>query len=432
MGKEWSRPLAERMRPKSFKNFVGQEHLLGPGKVIRNLAERGNVGSIIFWGPPGTGKTTLAELLAMETGRHFVTMSAVNDGVKELRKAVDRAMGELERNSRGTILFIDEIHRFNKGQQDAILPWVEKGVVSFLSATTENPAFQINSALRSRCRVFKLRPLSFENIQRVLERALREPVQGFGNLKREIEKEAMELLVLKSNGDCRFALNALEAAVLSFPEDKTGKGLVTLKLVEEILQSSLPLYDKSGSAHFDHASAFQKSMRGSDPDAALYWLGKMIVAGEDPEFIARRMIITASEDVGNADPVALLLAVSSAEAAVKTGWPEARIPLAQAASYIACAPKSNAVIKGIDSVIHDISEKGESFGVPEHLKPSNSYKSGRHEEKKYKYPPSFPGSFVLQDYLPNELRHRRYYKPEGEGREAKIKERIRKLWPQKE
>lgn len=420
-------PLAHRMRPQSLEELKGQEHLLAQGTPLRQLIEADSVGSLIFWGPPGCGKTTLAYIISHLTKRRFAKLSAVTAGVKDLRELVRIAGHELSLKGRQTTIFIDEIHRFNKVQQDAILPHVEQGTISLIGATTENPAFEVIPSLRSRCRIYRLEPLSAEDIRHIAHQALQDKDRGLGGENITLEPAALEHMLVYANGDARLALNALEAASGAVKPDNQGRKLIDKQLMEGILQQAALLYDKAGDEHYDHASAYQKSMRGSDPDAAVYWLGKMIAGGEDPRFIARRLMVTAAEDVGNADPQALILATSAALATEKLGWPEARLPLTQATLYVACAPKSNSTITAIDKVLSDIEKQGKSYPVPPHLK-SAQYKDAKEYGfgVDYKYPHSYPGHFIEQDYLPEELSGSTYYEPGDEGFEEIIKERLKK------
>ena len=421
-------PLAHRMRPQSLKEFKGQEHLLAQGQPLRQLIEADSIGSLILWGPPGCGKTTLAHIISRLTQRRFAKLSAVSAGVNDLRQLARIAEQELNLKGRQTIIFIDEVHRFNKTQQDALLPYVEQGTINLIGATTENPAFEVIPPLRSRCRIYRLEPLSLEDIRYIIHQALQDKERGLGQESIVLEPAAQEHIVAYANGDARLALNALEAAAGAAKPDKQGRKLIDQRVVEGILQQASLLYDKAGDEHYDHASAYQKSLRGSDPDAAVYWLGKMIAGGEDPRFIARRLMVTAAEDVGNADPQALILATAAAFATERLGWPEARLPLTQATLYVACAPKSNSTITAIDKVLADIEKQGKSYPVPLHLK-SAQYK----DAKKYgfgvgyEYPHSYPGHFIEQDYLPRELLGSIYYEPGDAGLEKVIKDRLVKL-----
>ncbi len=418
-------PLAHRMRPQSLSELWGQEHLLAQGQPLRQLIESDALGSLILWGPPGCGKTTLAHIISLLTKRRFAKISAVNSGVNDLRQLVRIAEQELKIKGRQTIVFIDEIHRFNKAQQDAILPYVEQGSINLIGATTENPAFEVIPALRSRCRIYRLNPLTSEDLQHIIDTSLQDEERGLGKQNITLEPDAKEHLIMYANGDARLALNALEAAVGAAKPDRQGQKVINRQIVEGILQQAALLYDKAGDEHYDHASAYQKSLRGSDPDAAVYWLGKMIAAGEDPRFIARRLMVTAAEDVGNADPQALILATAAAGAAEKLGWPEARLPLTQASLYVACAPKSNSTIIAIAKVLADIEKQGKSYPVPLHLK-SAQYKAAKEYGfgVGYKYPHAYPGNFVKQEYLPTELLGSTYYVPGNEGFEKNIKHRL--------
>jgi putative ATPase len=421
-------PLAARMRPRTLEEFVGQTHLVGPGRIVRRLIEHGTPASLILYGPPGTGKTSLAAVLAQELGAHFVPLNAVTSGVAEVRRVIQEAEDRLRFTGKRTILFIDEIHRFNRAQQDQLLPAVEQGTVVLIGATTQNPFFDVTATLLSRTRVLRLEPLRSSEIRTLVERALRDPERGLGQEQVELTEEAMRHLVEAANGDARVALNALEVAVQTTPAGPDGVRRVGLGEMEEALQRRVIRYDKSGDEHYDVVSAFIKSLRGSDPDAAVYWLVRMLAAGEDPRFVARRMVIHAAEDVGLTDPMALLVAVAAAWAVESVGMPEAEIPLAQAALYIACAPKSNAVVRALSRARSDL-ERRPAQPVPPHLRDA-SYPGARvlgHGEG-YLYPHDFPGGFVEQDYLPENLRGRIYYEPTGRGMEAEIRRRLRQLW----
>ncbi len=413
-------PLAHRMRPVKLDDFKGQEHLLAQGKPLRALIESDRVGSLIFWGPQGCGKTTLAYIISRYTKSRFEILSAVSAGVKELRQVVNIAKVKLNINQQKTILLIDELHRFSKVQQDAILPYVEEGIINLIGATTENPIFEVISALRSRCRIYQLKALSSEDIRGIIKQALADKKHGLADDNISLDTDALENIVVYANGDARAALNALEVAANLVKSNSTESKMIDRKLTEEVLQQVSLLYDKAGDEHYDHASAYQKSMRGSDPDAAIYWLGKMIACGEDPRFIARRLMVTAAEDVGNADPRALILAAAAAGAAEKLGWPEARIPLSQATLYVACAPKSNSTIRAIDEALCDIQKQGKSYPVPLHLKsiPFNAH-------IKYKNPHYDPPGAANQTYLPTELLDRKYYVAENIEFETRTKKTTR-------
>lgn len=422
-GQRTGRPLAEKIRPAKLSDFVGQEHLLGPGKLLRQMADSGRLHSLILWGPPGSGKTTLAQILARAAGAHAVHFSAVSSGVKELKKVIEEAE-RLHRLGKPTVLFVDEIHHFNKAQQDTFLPHVEKGTLILLGATTENPSFEVIPPLLSRCQVVVLHPLSPEAIGTIIDRVLRDPESGMGDPKVELSPEGRAFLIQQSQGDARVALNALEiAAAMAGPE--RGKREITLSQIQEALQKKPLIYDNAGEEHYNVISAFIKSLRGSDPDAALYWLMRMIEAGEDPLFIARRMIILAAEDIGNADPQALQVAVAAKEAVHFVGLPEGRIPLAQATVYLATAPKSNASYKAMLAAASDVREKG-SLAVPLHLRnaPTSLMEELGYGEG-YKYAHNFPGHIADQEHLPEELRGRKYYSPSDSGFEKIIQERLR-------
>lgn len=405
-------PLAARMRPATLEEFEGQEHIIGKDKLLYRAIKADQLSSIIFYGPPGTGKTTLAKIIANTTKSEFCQLNATTSGKKEIVEAVEEAKTRLGMTSKKTILFIDEIHRFNKAQQDALLPYVEDGTIILIGATTENPYFEVNKALVSRSRIFELKPLSKSNIRNLILRALKDEKKGLGSYNAEITEEALEFLADMANGDARAAINAVELGVLTTPPSEDKKIHISLEVAQECIQRRALNYDKDGDNHYDTISAFIKSMRGSDPDATVYWLAKMIKAGEDPKFIARRIIICASEDVGNADPRALEVAVNAFKAVEIIGFPEARIILAQAAIYIACAPKSNASYLAINRAM-DFVEKN-SLEVPAHLKNNNV--SG----PKYKYPHDYSKYYVKQQYLPDGL-DVSFYEPKESGYEARIK-----------
>ncbi len=408
-------PLALRICPKRLSDFVGQEHILGKGKLLRRAIEADRIVSLIFYGPPGCGKSALARIIAEGTKAYFEELNAVTSGVADLRRIIERAWQRRKLSGQKTILLIDELHHFNRSQQDALLPDVEKGIVTIIGITTENPYFYVNSRLLSRSQIFEFRPLSDEDLGVILKRAIEDKENGLGKKRIKIAPEALKHLIKTANGDARRALNALEVAVMTTKPSPNGEIDITLSVAEESIQKKAVVYDKKGDGHYDTISAFIKSMRGSDPDATLYWLAKMIYAGEDPRFIARRIVICASEDVGNADPQALVVANAALEACEFLGMPEAKIPLAQAAIYVACAPKSNAAYKGIDKALADIEEK-KILKPPKYLT-----KVG---QKDYKYPHNYSKGWVQQDYLPEK---RKYYFPTEEGYEAKIKKRMEEL-----
>ena len=420
-------PLAARMRPGDFDEFVGQQHILGPGKLLRRAIEADQAGSIILYGPPGTGKTTLAQIVATKTNSRYVRLSAVTSGVADLKKVSRDAEHRLIQSSRRTILFVDEIHRFNKSQQDVLLPYVEQGVLWLIGATTYNPFFYINSALISRSRIFELKRLEPDDLKLLLQRALDDSERGLGNSEVMVSDEAIEYLITVCDGDARQALNSLELAVVTAQQNIEGRLEVDLECARESIQKRAVAYDRGDDYHYDTISAFIKSMRGSDPDATLYWLAKMLYAGEDPRFIARRIIIFAAEDVGNADPTALTLAVSAQQAVEFVGMPEARIPLAQSAVYAAVAPKSNACYKGISAALKDV-EQEKARDVPRHLKDA-SYPGAKHFKsgEGYKYPHDFEGHVVEQQYMPDK---KEYYTPTGIGHEKIIKQRL-EYWRKK-
>ncbi len=421
-------PLAARMRPRSFDEFVGQDEFVGPGRALRRSIEADRVPSIILWGPPGTGKTTLATLIARTTKSHFSSVSAVASGVADLRKVTAEARDRLGMHGQRTILFIDEIHRFNKAQQDVILPHVEDGTVVLIGATTENPSFEVVSPLLSRSRVFALKPLSEGDIELIARRSISDPERGLGKLDVEVCDEAMSLLAALSGSDARAALNGLELAVSATEPDSRGVRRVTPATVEDAMQRKAVLYDKAGDQHYDTISAFIKSVRGSDPNAAVYWLARMIEAGEDPMFIARRLIVLAAEDIGLADPLALSIAVAAQQAVHFVGMPEGRIPLAEAAVYLAAASKSNSAYLAIDEALKDV--RGTvNEPVPLHL--CNAVTGLMREMgygKGYRYGHDYEGHFAPMENLPKSLRGRRYYRPSDQGREREAAERLRRWW----
>lgn len=417
-------PLADRMRPRTIEEFVGQEHILGQGKFLNRSIKADRITSMIFYGPPGTGKTTLAMIIANTTNMIFEKLSAVTSGVKDIREVMSRAEENLKLNNKRTILFIDEIHRFNKSQQDALLPFVEKGIIILIGATTENPYFEVNKALLSRVMVLQLHSLERENLKKLIDSALKNTERGLGKYKVNISEEAVDYLLTISEGDGRTLLNSLEIGVLSTPENNNGIIEIDLETIKSSIQIKTAKYDKGGDEHYDTISAFIKSMRGSDPDATLYWLAKMINAGEDPKFIARRIIIFASEDIGNADPNAINVAVSTFNAVNVIGMPEGRITLAQGALYMATAPKSNASYVGIDKALEDIRTK-EIGDVPTHLRDGHypgAKKLGH--GKGYKYPHDYKEGIVNQQYLPDEFLGKKYYNPSENGYEKEIKKRF--------
>ncbi len=416
-----SAPLAARMRPRDLAEYAGQSHILAPGQLLRRAIEADRVQSLIFYGPPGTGKTSLAQIIAAQTRAKFERLSGVESNVADMRRVLSGASNRLLNTGQPTLLFIDEIHRFNKAQQDVLLPDVESGVVKLVGATTHNPFFFVNSPLVSRSQVFELRPLTEAELLGLLRRALADGERGLGHLRIRVDDDALAHIVRVSDGDARKALNSLEIAALTTPPGADGVIPIDLAVAEQCIQKKAVVYDGDGDAHYDTISAFIKSMRGSDPDATLYWLAKMIHAGEDPRFIARRIVVHAAEDVGLADPMALVLARAAAEAAEFIGWPEARIPIAEAALYIATANKSNSVIVAIDAALEDV-RSGRTLAVPAHLRDAH-YKGAKqlgHGEG-YQYAHDHEGHFVPQDHLGEP---RRYYEPSDQGVEKKIKERV--------
>jgi putative ATPase len=416
-----NQPLAARMRPRNLDEFAGQTHILAPGQLLRRAIEADRIQSLIFFGPPGTGKTSLAQIIARQTKSKFERLSGVESNVADMRRVLVGALNRLENTGQPTILFIDEIHRFNKAQQDVLLPDVESGVVKLIGATTHNPFFFVNSPLVSRSQIFELRPLIEDELYSLLQRAVADAERGLGYLKICADENALRHLARISDGDARKALNALEVAALTTAPDKKSVIRVDLAAAEQSIQKKAVVYDGDGDAHYDTISAFIKSMRGSDPDAALYWLAKMIHAGEDPRFIARRIVICAAEDVGLADPMALVLANACLSASEFVGWPEARIPLAEATIYIATANKSNSAYLAIDAALADV-KSGRTIAVPEHLRDTH-YKGAERlgHGKAYEYAHAHPGHFIAQDYLGVD---KIYYEPTEQGVEKKIKERL--------
>jgi putative ATPase len=417
-------PLADRMRPDTLDEFVGQKHILEKGSVLRKAIEEDKIQSVIFWGPPGTGKTTLAHIVAKATGAHFASFSAVLSGIKEIKEVIAEAAKMKQLYNRKTILFVDEIHRFNKAQQDAFLPHVEKGNIILIGATTENPSFEVISALLSRTMVYTLNPLKEGELKIIIKRAIEDKERGLGNQNVELEDKAQDYMAQMANGDARIALSTLEFAVLTTPPDEKGIRKITLKIAEETMQKKALVYDKDGEEHYNIISALHKSLRGSDPDAALYWLGRMLAGGEDPLYIARRMVRFASEDVGNADPQALQVTIAAKEAYHFLGSPEGELALAQAAVYLATAPKSNAVYKAFNQVQEDI-QRTQALPVPLHIRnaPTQLMKDLGYG-KDYKYPHDFPDHFVDETYLPENLKDRKYYQPTDFGFEKEIKKRL--------
>ena len=418
-----SQPLAERMRPRSLEEYSGQSHILGKGQLLRRAIEADRIQSLIFYGPPGTGKTSLATVIAKRTRAFFDRLSGVESNVADMRRVLASAANRLSNTGRPTILFIDEIHRFNKAQQDVLLPDVEAGTVRLIGATTHNPFFFVNSPLVSRSQIFELKPLSEAEILELLDRALSDRERGLGHLPLRVDRDALEHLARVCDGDGRKALNSLEIAAMTTEPGIDGQISVTLAVSEQCIQKKAIVYEGDGDAHYDTISAFIKSMRGSDPDAALYWLAKMIHAGEDPRFISRRLMICAAEDVGLADPMALVLAVAAHDAAEFVGWPEARIPIAEAAIYVATANKSNSAYKAIDAALEDV-RQGRTLPVPEHLR-DGSYAGAKRlgHGVGYQYAHDFAGHHVAQDYLGDQ---RRYYTPTEQGVEKKIADRLLK------
>ena len=420
-------PLASRMRPEILEEVVGQKHIIGRDRLLYRAIKADKLGSVIFYGPPGTGKTTLARVIANTTSAAFEQINATTAGKKEMEEVIRKAKDALGMYGKRTILFVDEIHRFNKSQQDYLLPFVEDGTVTLIGATTENPYFEVNGALLSRSRIFELKPLEKEDIKALIQKAVYDREKGMGAYGADISEEAADFLADAAGGDARAALNAVELGVLTTPKGADGKIHLTLEVASECIQKRAVRYDKDGDNHYDTVSAFIKSMRGSDPDAALYYLARMLYAGEDVKFIARRIMICAAEDVGNADPIALNVAVNAALAVERIGLPEGQIPLAQAAAYVAAAPKSNAACLGISKAMATVRDK-QAFPVPAHLR--DSHYGGAAElghGNGYKYAHDYPNHYVKQQYLPDELAGETFYVPTDNGYERRIREHMERI-----
>jgi putative ATPase len=425
--KEKESPLAARLRPTTLDEVVGQEHIIGKDKLLYRAIKADKISSIIFYGPPGTGKTTLAKVIANTTSAEFTQINATVAGKKDMEDVINKAKDTLAMYAKRTILFIDEIHRFNKSQQDYLLPFVEDGTIILIGATTENPFFEVNGALISRSIIFELKPLGKDNIKELIRRAVYDEKKGMGSFNAVIDDDALDFLADVSGGDARHALNAIELGIMTTDRSEDGKIHITMQVAQECIQKRRVLYDKNGDNHYDTISAFIKSMRGSDPDAAVYYLAKMLYAGEEVAFIARRIMICASEDVGNADPMALNVAVSASLAVERVGMPEAQIILSQAATYVACAPKSNAACEAIYAATREVKQSG-NLPIPPHLQDAHyksSAKLGRGTG--YKYAHDYPNHYVEQQYLPYELTGKKFYEPSWNGYEAKIREHMKKL-----
>lgn len=420
-------PLASRIRPETLDEVVGQQHIIGKDKLLYRAIQADKISSIIFYGPPGTGKTTLAKVIANTTSADFKQINATVAGKKDMEDVVAQAKNNLGMYGKKTILFVDEIHRFNKGQQDYLLPFVEDGTIILIGATTENPYFEVNGALISRSIIFELKPLDKEDIKTLIKRAVYDEKKGMGSLHADIDDEALTFLADVANGDARSALNAIELGILTTKPSEDGKIHINLKIAEQCIHKRVLKYDKDGDNHYDTISAFIKSMRGSDPDAAVYYLARMLYAGEDIKFIARRIMICASEDVGNADPQALVVATNACLAIERLGMPEARIVLSQAATYVACAPKSNAAYMAVDKAL-DIVKNEKTYGVPVHLQDAHYKSAGKLGHGiGYKYAHDYKNHYVKQQYLPDELEGTVFYEPTDNGYEKKIKEHLDKI-----
>lgn len=425
--KEDESPLASRLRPKTLDEVVGQQHIIGKGKLLYRAIKADKLGSIIFYGPPGTGKTTLAKVIANTTSAEFLQINATSSGKKDMEEVIEKAKNNAGMYGKKTILFVDEIHRFNKGQQDYLLPFVEDGTIILIGATTENPYFEVNGALISRSRIFELKSLQTKDIKELILRAVNDKERGMGSYNAKIDDDALEFLADMANGDARAALNAIELGILTTDRGEDGIIHITLEVAGECIQKRPVRYDKTGDNHYDTISAFIKSMRGSDPDAAVYYLARMLYAGEDVKFIARRIMICAAEDVSNADPQALVVAVSAAQAVERLGMPEGRIVLAQAAAYVASAPKSNSAIMAIDDAMASVQNEKIS-GVPNHLKDAHYKSAGKlGHGNGYKYAHDYPNHYVEQQYLPDELVGRKFYVPSENGYEKNIREYFDKI-----
>jgi len=421
-------PLATRMRPTSIDAFVGQEHIMSKGRVLRKAIESDRIPSMILWGPPGSGKTTLAYIIANSTDSNFSPVSAVSASVSDLRRIIDQALERRKMLGKRTILFIDEIHRFNKTQQDVALPFVEDGTITLIGATTENPSFEVTSPLLSRCRVFPMKPLTAEEIQVIILRALKDRLLGIGDLNADLDPDAMAHLINMSNNDARVALNTLEMAALSTPPDEEGVRHIALSTIEDAIQHRAVRYDKAGDQHFDLISALHKSMRGSDPDATLYWLTVMLEAGEDPLYIARRLVRFASEDVGMADPQALVVAMAAQQAVHFIGMPECNLALAEAAVYLATAPKSNSLYEAYSRIQEEI-KRGSDESVPLPLRnPETPLMKELEYGKGYKYAHDYPNHFVEQQNLPESLQDKQFYYPSEQGYESQVISRLKAWW----
>lgn len=418
-------PLAQRMRPRNLQEFAGQEHILAPGKYLYRVIKSKILPSMIFYGPPGVGKTTLAEIIAEMSSKNFHRLSAVTSNLKELREVLEECQRDLELSARGSILFLDEIHRFNKTQQDALLPYVEKGIVILIGATTENPYFEVNKALLSRCKIINLKELGKEDLIKILNTALEDKDRGLGRYQVEIDESAKEFLISRSSGDGRYLLNSLELAVLSTDKSEDGTIKIGIDDLKNSFEDRKLSYDKQGNDHYNIISAFIKSMRGSDPDAALIYLATMLESGEDPKFILRRMIIFASEDIGNANPQALQVAVDAFRAFEIVGMPEGRLILGHACTYLSSSPKSNASYLAINKAIQAVLEK--TFTIPAHIRDPRDPATDKDLRKDYKYPHDYPGAYVDQVYMPDEFAGRKFYEPKDQGQEVIISEYLKKL-----